>query len=64
MRTDVMLWRDGRWVRSTMTELPPHSHGKAIDCDRCNAELYRDLQRAAARGATAAGTASRRSHDN
>jgi hypothetical protein len=47
MRTDVMLWRDGRWVRSTMTELPPHSHGKAIDCDRCNAELYRDLQRAA-----------------
>ncbi len=51
----VMLWRNGKWVRSTMTELPPHSHGKLTECDRCNAELYRDLQRAAARSATKKG---------
>lgn len=43
---DIMLWRNGKWVKSTMTELPPHS-GKPEDCDRCNAELYWDLERRA-----------------
>ena len=56
MSDQVMLWRNGKWVRSTTTELPPHSHGKPMECDRCNAELYRDLQRAAARSATKKGT--------
>jgi hypothetical protein len=41
----IMLWRNGRWVASTLKELPPHSHGKPEDCDRCNAEAYRLLSR-------------------
>ena len=47
---DIMLWRNGKWVKSTMKELPPHSQGKPEECDRCNAELYWDLQRTAAQG--------------
>ncbi len=44
-----MLWRNGKWVKSTLKELPPHSHGKPEECDRCNAELYWDFERAAAK---------------
>lgn len=46
--TDIMVWRNGQWLKSNLTELPPHSHGKPEECDRCNAELYWDLQRTAA----------------
>lgn len=45
---DIMLWRNNKWVKSTLKELPPHSHGKPEECDRCNAELYWDMERIAA----------------
>jgi hypothetical protein len=45
----IMLFRNNQWVQSDLKELPPHVHGKPEECDRCNAEMYWDLERTANR---------------
>jgi hypothetical protein len=58
MNREIMLWRDSRWVRSDLKQLPPHNHGKPEECDRCNAELYWDFARIARRKEAKDGKAS------
>jgi hypothetical protein len=52
---NIMLFRNGQWVQSNLKELPPHAHGKPEECDRCNAEMYWDLERIAIRSKSTQG---------